>query len=75
METRTDSRALALSPACPSSGLTEVNSHNGLVNLISQLKRLLGDSRVSASDKAQFQAELSEASRLLDHSEQFVPRP
>jgi hypothetical protein len=50
------------------------NAQNGLVNRISQLKRLLGDSRVSASDKAQFQAELSEASRLLDHSEQFVPR-
>jgi hypothetical protein len=45
------------------------NAQNGLVNRISQLKRLLGDSRVSASDKAQFQAELSEASRLLDHSE------
>jgi hypothetical protein len=50
------------------------NAQNGLVNRISQLKRLLGDSRVSASDKAQFQAELSVASRLLDHSEQFVPR-
>jgi type VII secretion system ESX-1 substrate len=44
------------------------------VNRIGQLNRLLGDSRVSASDKAQFQAELSEASRLLDYSEQFVPR-
>jgi hypothetical protein len=50
------------------------NAQDGLVNRIGQLKRLLGDSRVSASDKAQFQAELSEASRLLDHSEQFVPR-
>lgn len=50
------------------------NAQNGLVNRIGQLKRLVGDSRVSASDKAQFEAELSEASRLLDHSEQFVPR-
>ena len=50
-------------------------AQNGLVNRIGQLKRLLGDSRVSASDKAQFEAELSEASRLLDHSEQFIPRP
>jgi hypothetical protein len=47
---------------------------DGLVNRNGQLKRLLGDSRVSASDKAQCQAELSEASRLLDYSEQFVPR-
>ena len=75
METRTDSRALALSRAFSSSGLTEVDSQNGPINRISQLKRLLGDSRVSDSDKAQFQAELSEASRLLDRSEQFVPRP
>jgi hypothetical protein len=50
------------------------NAQDGLVNRIGQLKRLLRDSRVSASDKAQFQAELSEASRLLDYSEQFVPR-
>jgi hypothetical protein len=51
------------------------NAQDGLVNRIGQLKRLLGDSRVSASDRAQFEAELSEASRLLDYSEQFVPRP
>jgi uncharacterized protein YukE len=50
------------------------NAQDGLVNRIGQLKRLLGDSRASASDRAQFQAELSEASRLLDYSEQFVPR-
>lgn len=50
------------------------NAQDGLVNRIGQLKRLLGDSRVSASDRAQYQAELSEASRLLDYSEQFVPR-
>lgn len=50
------------------------NAQDGLVNRIGQLKRLLGDSWVSAGDRAQYQAELSEASRLLDHSEQFVPR-
>ena len=50
------------------------NAQDGLVNRVGQLKRLLGDMRVSASDRAQFQAELSEASRLLDYSEQFVPR-
>jgi hypothetical protein len=43
-------------------------------NRIGQLKRLLGDSRVSASDRAQYEAELSEASRLLDYAEQFVAR-
>jgi hypothetical protein len=50
------------------------NAQDGLVNRIGQLKRLLGDSRVSASDRVQYEAELSEASRLLDYSEQFVPR-
>ncbi|UQU64316.1 polymorphic toxin type 28 domain-containing protein [Couchioplanes caeruleus] len=50
------------------------NAQDGLVNRIGQLKRLLGDSRVSAADRAQYEAELSEASRLLDYSEQFVPR-
>jgi hypothetical protein len=39
----------------PRDQLDEVrNAQNGLVNRIGQLKRLLGDSRVSASDKAQF---------------------
>ena len=75
METRTDSRALALNRACSSSGSAEVHSQKGPINRISQLKRLLGDSRVSASDEAQFEAELSEGSRLFDHSEQFVTRP
>jgi hypothetical protein len=50
------------------------NAQDGLVNRIGQLKRLLGDSRVSVSDHVQYEAELSEASRLLDYSEQFVPR-
>ncbi|GGK95986.1 putative T7SS-secreted protein [Mangrovihabitans endophyticus] len=50
------------------------NAQDGLVNRLGQLKRLLGDSRVSAADRAQYQSELSEASRLLDYSEQFVPR-
>jgi hypothetical protein len=50
------------------------NAQDGLVSRVGQLKRLLGDSRVSAADRAQYQAELSEASRLLDYSEQFVPR-
>jgi uncharacterized protein YukE len=50
------------------------NAQRGLVNRIGQLKRQLGDSRISDADRATLQSELSEASRLLDHSEQFVPR-
>ena len=51
------------------------NAQRGLVNRIGQLKRQLGDTRISAADKSALQSELSEASRLLDYSEQFVPRP
>jgi hypothetical protein len=51
------------------------NAQRGLVRRIDQLKRLLGDTRGSEADKAAYREELSEASRLLDHSEQFVPRP
>jgi len=50
------------------------NAQRGLVNRINQLKQQLGDSRISDTDRAALQSELSEASRLLDHSEQFVPR-
>jgi hypothetical protein len=45
-----------------------------LIKRITQLERLLGDARVGAADRAAAQAELSEASRLLDYSKQFVPR-
>jgi Bacterial toxin 28 len=50
------------------------NAQRGLVNRITQLKRQLGDSRISGGDRAALQSELSEASKLLDYSEQFVPR-
>jgi hypothetical protein len=50
------------------------NAQRGLVNRINQLNRQLGDSRLSDADRAAAQSELSEASRLLDHSEGFVPR-
>ncbi|MBM2617286.1 hypothetical protein JIG36_17165 [Actinoplanes sp. LDG1-06] len=60
----------------PYDHVDEVRSaQRGLVRRIAQFKRLLGDTRISARDKAGYQSELSEASRLLDHSEQFVPRP
>ena len=44
-----------------------------LVNRIKVLKRVLGDTRATDSEKAAARAELSEASRLLDWSRQFVP--
>ena len=50
------------------------NAQRGLVRRIDQLKRLLGDSRVSPAERGAYETELAEASRLLDHSEQFVPR-
>lgn len=47
----------------------------GLVKRITQLQRQLGDTRTTEAQRPALEAELSEASRLLDHSEQFVPRP
>lgn len=50
------------------------NAQRGLVNRIAQINRQLGDSRLSAAGRAALTGELSEASKLLDYSEQFVPR-
>ena len=50
------------------------NAQRGLVNRIAQINRQLDDPRISAADRATLTNELSEASKLLDHSEQFVPR-
>lgn len=50
------------------------NAQRGLVNRIGQINRQLGDSRISAAERAALTGELSEASKLLDYSEQFVPR-
>ncbi len=50
-------------------------AQNGLVKRIQQLQRLLGDTRTRPADRPALEAELSEASHLLDRSEQFVPRP
>ena len=47
----------------------------GLVTRITQLLRLLGDTRTTDAERPALEAELSEASRLLDRTEQFVPRP
>jgi hypothetical protein len=46
----------------------------GLVNRIKRLKRQLDDGRTPETDRPALEAELSQASRLLDHSEHFVPR-
>ena len=50
------------------------DAQRGLVNRIEQLKRMLGDTRLSEGARADAQSELSEASRLLDYSRNFVPR-
>lgn len=49
------------------------DAQRGLVNRIEQLKRMLADSRISEQTRSNAQSELSEASRLLDYSRQFVP--
>ncbi|UOZ08578.1 putative T7SS-secreted protein [Amycolatopsis sp. WQ 127309] len=49
-------------------------AQNGLVNQVNKLKRMLADSRLSPADRPALEGELSEASKLLDHSEQWVPR-
>jgi Bacterial toxin 28 len=50
------------------------NAQRGLVNQINRLERSLGDSRLDPAERPAIEAELSEASKLLDHSEQWVPR-
>ena len=55
--------------------VTEVReAQNGMVNQINKLKRMLNDSRLSPGDRPAIESELSEASKLLDYSEQWVPR-
>jgi hypothetical protein len=55
--------------------VTEVReAQNGLSNQINRLKRQLSDSRLAPEDRPAIETELSEASRLLDYSEQWVPR-
>ncbi|WAL66710.1 polymorphic toxin type 28 domain-containing protein [Amycolatopsis cynarae] len=50
------------------------NAQRGLVKQINRLKQQLSDSRLAPENRPALEAELSEASRLLDYSEQFVPR-
>lgn len=50
------------------------DAQNGLIKRIGQLNRRLSWPGLSAEERPLVEAELSEASRLLDHSEQYVPR-
>jgi hypothetical protein len=50
------------------------NAQRGLVSRIVELKRQLADARIADADKPALQAELAEASQLLDYTEQFAPR-
>jgi hypothetical protein len=50
------------------------DAQNGLIKRIGQLQRRLGWPGLSDEERPLLEQELSEASRLLDHSEQFVPR-
>lgn len=48
-------------------------AQHGLRSQIIRLQRKLGDTRLSPEDRAATQAELSEASRLLEHSKSYLP--
>lgn len=48
-------------------------AQQGLLNQIQRLQRKLGDPRLSEADRAAAQAELSEASKLLEHSKRYLP--
>ena len=50
------------------------NAQRGFVNRIDMIKRQLGNPNLSPAERQILQKELGEASRLLDHSERFVPR-
>ena len=55
--------------------VTEVReAQNGLLNQVNKLMRMLDDSRLSPEDRPAIEQELSEASKLLDYSERWVPR-
>lgn len=49
------------------------NAQRGLRNRVRSLQKQLSDPNLSAAERAAAQSELSEASRLLDYSRQFVP--
>jgi len=59
----------------PFQHLKEVQeAQRGLVKEIERLKKVLGDTNLSVAERAELQRQLSEGSKLLDLSEQYVPR-
>ncbi len=50
------------------------DAQRGLLNRVDVLKRRLGRGGLTQSDRAGVEAELGEASRLLDRTEGYVPR-
>jgi RHS repeat-associated protein len=60
----------------PYDHVTEVRqAQQGLVNRIESINKRLGYPSLDPVARAELQTELSQASKLLDHSKQFVPRP
>ena len=59
----------------PYDHVTEVReAQRGLADRIGRIKGRLGDPRLGMAEREALTRELSEASRLLDRSEGFVPR-
>ena len=50
------------------------NSQDGLINHIKAINNRLGHPELPTIERSALQQELSDTSKLLDHSEQFVPR-
>ena len=50
------------------------NAQQGLTNRIEAIRRQLGQPGLADAERRALQEEMGEASRLLDHSEAFVPR-
>ncbi len=50
------------------------NAQEGLSKLISRINRRLGFEKLPELERKALEQELSKASRLLDHTEMFVPR-
>lgn len=49
-------------------------AQDGLANRVNRIKQLLSDSRLKPEERPDLESELSEASRLLDYTEQWFPR-
>jgi hypothetical protein len=50
------------------------DAQRGLLNRIERIQRLLSDSTLSPQERAILTQELSEASKMLDYTEKFLPR-